>query len=116
MARARIGQHRHQNVPMETRGLVADFDGASGVLTVHSANQGVSMAKMILAGQLGQGFYDFVRDEVKAPGPGAESDFVLRPLHDVPQEWTESRFSSCSSTWGHACSWRRADVSSGNPE
>ena len=48
-----ISQHRHQNVPMECRGLVADFDAATGQLTVHSANQGVALAKMILAGQLG---------------------------------------------------------------
>lgn len=51
---ALISQHRHQNVPMECRGLVADFDAATGHLTVHSANQGVALAKMILAGQLGQ--------------------------------------------------------------
>ena len=38
---------------MECRGLVADFDAATGQLTVHSANQGVALAKMILAGQLG---------------------------------------------------------------
>ena len=54
VARAHISQHRHQNVPMECRGLVADYDSASGQLTVHSANQGVMMAKMILAAQLGQ--------------------------------------------------------------
>ena len=54
VARAHIRQHRHQNVPMECRGLVADFDSVTGALTVHSANQGVSMAKMILAAQLGQ--------------------------------------------------------------
>jgi carbon-monoxide dehydrogenase large subunit len=56
VARAHIHQHRHQNVPMETRGLVADFDPESGMLTVHSANQGVTMAKMILGGQLGHDF------------------------------------------------------------
>src|SRR3954469_18235000 len=54
VARVRIDQHRHQNVPMECRGLVADHDASTGHLTVHSANQGVMMAKMILAGQLGQ--------------------------------------------------------------
>jgi carbon-monoxide dehydrogenase large subunit len=53
VARVHLHQHRHQNVPMECRGLVADFDPASGQLTVHSANQGVMMAKMILVGQLG---------------------------------------------------------------
>jgi carbon-monoxide dehydrogenase large subunit len=56
VARVLLNQHRHQNVPMECRGLVADFDAATGKLTVHSANQGVAMAKMILAGQLGQDF------------------------------------------------------------
>src|SRR5256885_891388 len=53
-ARVVLRSHRHQNVPMECRGLVADFDKDSGMLTIHSANQGVGMAKMILAGQLGQ--------------------------------------------------------------
>jgi aerobic carbon-monoxide dehydrogenase large subunit len=53
-ARVVLRSHRHQNVPMECRGLVADFDKGSGMLTIHSANQGVGMAKMMLAGQLGQ--------------------------------------------------------------
>jgi aerobic carbon-monoxide dehydrogenase large subunit len=53
-ARVTLRSHRHQNVPMECRGLVADFDKASGMLTIHSANQGVGMAKMMLSGQLGQ--------------------------------------------------------------
>ena len=48
-----IRQHRHQNVPMECRGLVADFDAATGKLVLHSSNQGVGLAKMIVAGQLG---------------------------------------------------------------
>ncbi len=53
MARVLISQHRHQNVPMECRGSVADFDAETGQLTVHSVNQGVALAKMTLAGQLG---------------------------------------------------------------
>src|SRR5947209_2668116 len=54
VARALLRSHRHQNVPMECRGLVADYDTKSGVLTIHSANQGVMMARMMLSGQLGQ--------------------------------------------------------------
>ncbi len=49
----RIEQHRHQNVPMECRGCVADFDHATGHLTQHSANQGVHSARSTLAVQLG---------------------------------------------------------------
>ena len=50
---AHIRQHRHQNVPMECRGVVADFDPATERLTVHGSNQGVGMAKMTMATQLG---------------------------------------------------------------
>ena len=46
----RIDQHRHQNVPMECRGSVADFDPDTGMLTVHGSNQGVHLAKMTLCG------------------------------------------------------------------
>jgi carbon-monoxide dehydrogenase large subunit len=50
---ATISQHRHQNVPMETRGCVASFDEASGRLTVWSANQSVSQQRDSLAARLG---------------------------------------------------------------
>jgi carbon-monoxide dehydrogenase large subunit len=50
---ARISQHRHQNVPMETRGCVASFDEASGRLMVWSANQSVSQQRDSLAARLG---------------------------------------------------------------
>ncbi len=36
---ATFRQHRHTNVPMETRGVVASFDKFSGELTVHVASQ-----------------------------------------------------------------------------
>ncbi len=36
---AELVQHRIMNAPIETRGLVADFDPASGELTVHAATQ-----------------------------------------------------------------------------
>ncbi|HVM07933.1 MAG TPA: xanthine dehydrogenase family protein molybdopterin-binding subunit [Acidimicrobiales bacterium] len=50
---ANIKVHRHQNVPMECRGVVADFDTDSQTLTIHGSNQGVGIAKMVLTGQLG---------------------------------------------------------------
>jgi carbon-monoxide dehydrogenase large subunit len=53
IVRARIRQHRHQNVPMEGRGLVADFDPTSGMLTVHISTQGVHMVRGTLADRLG---------------------------------------------------------------
>jgi aerobic carbon-monoxide dehydrogenase large subunit len=51
--KATLKVHRHQNVPMECRGVVADFDPAEGTLTIHGSNQGVGIAKMVLSGQLG---------------------------------------------------------------
>ena len=53
IVRANLKVHRHQNVPMECRGCVADYDPAAGQLTLHGSNQGVGIAKMVLAGQLG---------------------------------------------------------------
>jgi aerobic carbon-monoxide dehydrogenase large subunit len=53
VVRASIAQHRHQNVPMETRGTVASFDPATGSLEVWSGNQGVSHVQMVLAARLG---------------------------------------------------------------
>jgi aerobic carbon-monoxide dehydrogenase large subunit len=53
VVRASIAQHRHQNVPMETRGTVASFDSVAGTLEVWSGNQGVAHVQMVLAGRLG---------------------------------------------------------------
>ena len=53
IVRANLRQHRHQNVPMECRGCVAEYDPASGVFTMHGSNQGVGLAKMGLVAQLG---------------------------------------------------------------
>lgn len=53
VVRAELRQHRHQNVPMECRGVVCSFDAESGELTVHSACQGVHIARMLLSGALG---------------------------------------------------------------
>ena len=46
---AHLSQHRHQNVPMEGRGIVCSYDPESEELTVHSANQGVHVARMVLS-------------------------------------------------------------------
>ena len=53
VVRAELRQHRHQNVPMEGRGVVCSFDPETGDLTVYSATQGVHIARMVLAMQLG---------------------------------------------------------------
>lgn len=50
---AGLHQHRHQNVPMEGRGIVCSYDPASEELSVYSANQGVHIARMALSTQLG---------------------------------------------------------------
>jgi carbon-monoxide dehydrogenase large subunit len=53
IVRADLRQHRHQNVPMECRGVVCSFDPASGELTVHSATQGVHIVRTTLSAALG---------------------------------------------------------------
>ncbi len=52
VVQAELRQHRHQNVPMECRGVVCSFDPESGELTVHLATQGVHVARMGFATQL----------------------------------------------------------------
>ncbi len=53
VVRAELRQHRHQNVPMECRGVVCSFEPESGELTVHSATQGVHIVRTTLATALG---------------------------------------------------------------
>src|SRR5207249_903792 len=50
---ASIRQHRHQNVPMETRGSVSSYEPDSDELTVYAATQGVGLTQMAMAMQLG---------------------------------------------------------------
>ncbi|MCU1450653.1 MAG: Carbon-monoxide dehydrogenase (acceptor) [Acidimicrobiales bacterium] len=49
---ASIRQHRHQNVPMETRGTVVSHDPATDELTIYAATQGVGPTKMLMGMQL----------------------------------------------------------------
>jgi carbon-monoxide dehydrogenase large subunit len=58
VVRAHLDVHRHQNVPMEGRGIVADFDPATGRLRVHASCQGVGMVQRTLAAQLGLDQHD----------------------------------------------------------
>jgi carbon-monoxide dehydrogenase large subunit len=51
--RVTISQHRHQNVPMETRGCVASYDPATEHLLMWSANQGVHAHRTTISGRLG---------------------------------------------------------------
>ncbi len=53
IVRADLRQHRHQNAPMECRGVVCSFDPESGELTVHSATQGVHIVRTTLSTALG---------------------------------------------------------------
>ncbi|HVT68871.1 MAG TPA: xanthine dehydrogenase family protein molybdopterin-binding subunit [Trebonia sp.] len=49
----RIGIHRHQNVPMEGRGIVASYDASSGTMVCHAATQSVHVTRMGIAACLG---------------------------------------------------------------
>jgi carbon-monoxide dehydrogenase large subunit len=51
--RVRLDQHRHQNVPMETRGCIASYDPESARLLVWSANQSVGYQRDSIAARLG---------------------------------------------------------------
>jgi carbon-monoxide dehydrogenase large subunit len=53
VVRARLVQHRYQAVPIEGRGIVADFDPATGRLTVTAATRRLHMVRSILASRLG---------------------------------------------------------------
>ncbi|HET9770077.1 MAG TPA: molybdopterin cofactor-binding domain-containing protein, partial [Acidimicrobiia bacterium] len=41
--------HRHSNQPMETNGLVAEIDPATGALTIHSSTQAAHALKWVMA-------------------------------------------------------------------
>jgi carbon-monoxide dehydrogenase large subunit len=53
VAEFHIDMHRHQNVPMEGRGIVASYDAGTGVLTVHAATQSIQLTRTALAERLG---------------------------------------------------------------
>ncbi|HEX9316476.1 MAG TPA: molybdopterin cofactor-binding domain-containing protein, partial [Actinomycetota bacterium] len=42
-------QHRHSNQPMETRGIVAEIDPATGTMTIHASTQSAHQVKWCMA-------------------------------------------------------------------
>ena len=97
---ATLHQHRIANVPMETRGAVADFDPSSEELTFHAATQNPHGLRMqlgatlghpmerlrVLAGDIGGGF--------GLKGMTAREDYCValasKQLHR-PVKWIEDR-------------------------
>jgi carbon-monoxide dehydrogenase large subunit len=53
VVRARFEQHRHANVPMECRGIVAHHDPATGTLDVHTGHQSPHALRLHLSDLLG---------------------------------------------------------------
>jgi aerobic carbon-monoxide dehydrogenase large subunit len=51
--RASINVHRHQPVPMECRGTIADWDAGSGKLTITTSTQSPHMLRLLLPPQIG---------------------------------------------------------------
>jgi carbon-monoxide dehydrogenase large subunit len=105
-----LRQHRIANVPMETRGAVADFDSGSGELTYHAAHQGPHGLRLQLATTL-----DLPLDRLRVvtrdvggafglKGNVFREDFCLvlaSKLVGRPVKWIEDRNEHLSSS-GHA--------------
>ena len=103
-------QHRVANVPMETRGGVADFDPATGELTYHAATQGPQGLRMALSATLE---LPMERTRVLAGDVGGafglkgfvyREDFCLAAASrrlGRPVKWTEDRIEHLLAS-GHA--------------
>jgi carbon-monoxide dehydrogenase large subunit len=105
-----IDVHRHQNVPMEGRAIVASHDADTGVMTVHAATQGVHMTRMgiamrlgmdpdkihVLAGDIGGSFGLKVGASREELAVAAASRALGRPV-----KWTEDRSENLAAS-GHA--------------
>jgi carbon-monoxide dehydrogenase large subunit len=98
--RERFSVHRHAAVPMEPRGLLAEWDEAKGRLTVNGAAKVVFFNRRMLAEKLGlaEDAVDLVENDVGG-GFGARGEFYpedfLIPfaarLTGRPVKWTEDR-------------------------
>jgi len=92
--------HRHAAVPMEPRGLVAEWDGAKGRLTVNGAAKVAFFNRRMLAEKMGlaEDAVDLVENDVGG-GFGARGEFYpedfLIPFAarftGRPVKWTEDR-------------------------
>jgi aerobic carbon-monoxide dehydrogenase large subunit len=105
-----IDVHRHQNVPMEGRAIVASHDPDTGVMTVHAATQGVHMTRMgiamrlgmdadkvhVLAGDIGGSFGLKIGASREELAVAAASRALGRPV-----KWTEDRGENLMAS-GHA--------------
>ncbi len=117
VVRASIDVHRHQPVPMEGRGLVADWDADAGQLTLWASTQSPHMYRLflpaqigvptekirVLAGDVGGGFG--LKNSV-----GREEVAVVVAAKDLgrPVKWVEDRFEHLAAA-GHARE-ERADL------
>jgi len=105
-----IDVHRHQNVPMEGRVIVASHDAETGIMTVHAATQGVHMTRMgiamrlgmdadkvhVLAGDIGGSFGLKIGASREELAVAAASRALGRPV-----KWTEDRGENLMAS-GHA--------------
>jgi aerobic carbon-monoxide dehydrogenase large subunit len=110
VTRFHIDVHRHQNVPMEGRAIVASHDVETGVMTVHAATQGVHMTRMgiamrlgleadkvrVLAGDIGGSFGLKIGASREEIAVAAASRALGRPV-----KWTEDRGENLAAS-GHA--------------
>ncbi len=91
---------RHSGIPMECRGIVADYDAESGTLTVHGATKVPHTNRRVLAGMLGVAEESIRMLEMSAGGGfGIKGEFypedflipwVARRLRR-PVSWIEDR-------------------------
>jgi aerobic carbon-monoxide dehydrogenase large subunit len=105
-----IDVHRHQNVPMEGRGIVVSHDPETGVMTVHAATQSVHVTRMgiamrlgmdggkvrVLAGDIGGSFGLKIGASREEIAVAAASRALGRPV-----KWTEDRSENLAAS-GHA--------------
>jgi carbon-monoxide dehydrogenase large subunit len=100
VAEFHIDVHRHQNVPMEGRGIVASPDAASGLLTVYAATQSVHITRTGIAACLGIGLEkvrvlagDIGGSFGLKIGASREELAVAAAAHALgrPVKWTEDR-------------------------
>src|SRR5579863_5752023 len=105
-----IDVHRHQNVPMEGRAIVASHDPDTGIMTVHAATQGVHMTRIGIAMRLGM---DADKVHVLAGDIGGSFGLKIGASREelavaaasralgLPVKWTEDRGENLMAS-GHA--------------
>jgi carbon-monoxide dehydrogenase large subunit len=95
-----LDQHRHQNVPMEGRAILADYDAGAGKMTIHAACQGVQLVRMTMANRLGMSPDDVhvLASEIGGSfglkfGVSREEIAVVAASRDLgrPVKWIEDR-------------------------